>query len=79
MAKHNTSNNQLNQQQKARRREIYRYTATEPLYASSWSNIAEGQFRMAVGTIIEGENMHINNKVIQFLCLFISYFLDLYY
>lgn len=79
MAKQNSSSIQVPQQQQqpqrsqqlSRRREIYRYTAAEPLFASSWSNMVDGQFRMAVGTIIDDENFHNNNKVKLFICLFI--------
>jgi len=50
--------------QAPKRKEIYRYNATEPLFASAWSNkiYPDKKFRMAVGTVLEDEQI-LSNKL----------------
>jgi hypothetical protein len=46
------------------RKEIYRYTAQETLFAAAWSNKVydDKRFRLVAGTLLDEENI-TNNKV----------------
>lgn len=51
-------------QQPKMRKEIYRYTAQETLFAAAWSNKVydDKRFRLVAGTLLDEENI-TNNKV----------------
>lgn len=63
-AEHPMGNSHVQQQQKAAikaRKEIYRFTNREPLFAANWSNKVD--FRLIAGTILENDQI-INNQVL---------------
>jgi hypothetical protein len=58
------SQQHLHQQQPKMRKEIYRYTCDETLFAATWSNkvYEDKRFRLLAGTLLDEENI-TSNKV----------------
>lgn len=59
---HPMGSSHVKQQQKSKaKKEVYRFTNREPLYAANWSNNVD--FRLIASTVLNGEEI-VNNKVI---------------